>query len=119
MTRESVRRAIRTFAAAFLALFIPGLLGWLNALTEWAEGQGSTPFPDASGLAYLGVSAIVAGVVALVQFGWNAVEDASGHGFLRDVPSRVGPGEGGATNTRVLAVLALVVVVMALIAVLL
>ncbi len=82
MTRDSVRRALRTFVITTLALFIPGLLGWLNALTEWARSEGSTPFPDAHGLAYLGVSAIVAGVVAVVNLLWNAVEDRTGAKML-------------------------------------
>lgn len=85
MSRESVRRALRTFIITTIGLFIPGLLGWLNDLTSWARGEGSTPFPDAHGLAYLGVSAIVAGVVAVVNLLWNAVEDATGKGLLRSV----------------------------------
>jgi hypothetical protein len=88
MTGESIRRALRTFVITTLALFVPGLLGWLNDLTQWARGEGSTPFPDAHGLAYLGVSAIVAGVVALINLAWNAIEDASGKALLRDVPPR-------------------------------
>lgn len=87
ITSSSVKRAVRTFVVAALALFVPGLLGWLNALTEWARNEGSTPFPDAYGLAYLGVSAITAGVIALVQLLWNYVEDVTGHGFLREVSS--------------------------------
>lgn len=86
MSRDAVRRAIRTFVITTVALFIPGLLGFLNAITEWARGEGSTPFPDAHGLAYLGVSAIVAGVVAAINLLWNLVEDASGKGFLRTPP---------------------------------
>lgn len=88
MTRDSLRRAIRTFVIATLALFVPGLLGWLNDLTEWARGEGSTPFPDAHGLAYLGVAAITGGVIALVNLLWNWIEDASGKGFLRAVPPK-------------------------------
>lgn len=88
MSKESVRRAVRTFVVATLALFVPGLLGWLNALTEWARAEGATPFPDAKGLMYLATSAITAGVIALVQLVWNMIEDASGKGFLRDVPPR-------------------------------
>lgn len=88
MNRDSIRRAIRTFVITALALWLPGLLGWLNALTEWARAEGGTPFPDARGLAYLGVSAIVAGVVALINLAWNAVEDGIGHGLLREVPPR-------------------------------
>jgi TRAP-type C4-dicarboxylate transport system permease small subunit len=88
MTRDAVRRALRTFVIATLALFIPGLLGWLNAMTRWANDEGSTPFPDATGLAYLGVSAIVAGVIAVINLVWNLVEDAAGKGLLREVPPR-------------------------------
>ena len=88
MSSDSARRALRTFIITTLALFIPGLLGWLNELTEWARAEGSTPFPDAHGLAYLGVSAIVAGVIALVNLLWNAVEDKAGAGMLRDIPRR-------------------------------
>ena len=115
MTRESVNRAIRTFVVTALALFVPGLLGWLNALTEWARAEGSTPFPDARGLAYLGVSAIVAGVVALVQLLWNAVEDATGKGFLRNVPAPVPRDQRGAVDTRAIAVVALAIALVVLI----
>ena len=62
MSRDSVRRAVRTFLITTLALFVPGLLGWLNELTQWAGSEGQRPFPDGTSLAYLGVSAIVAGV---------------------------------------------------------
>lgn len=86
ISKSSVYRAARTFVVATLALFIPGLLGWLNDLTAWASSEGSTPFPDATGLAYLAVSAITGGVIALTQLAWNYVEDLIGKGFLRDVP---------------------------------
>jgi predicted secreted protein len=100
MTRDAVRRALRTFIITTLALFVPGLLGWLNALTEWARGEGSTPFPDAHGLAYLAVSAITAGVVALINLLWNVVEDALGKGLLRTVPSKPARPEDGAASLR-------------------
>lgn len=88
MTRDAILRAIRTAVVTAFALFIPGLLGWLNAITEWARSEGSTPFPDAHGLAYLGVVAIVGAFVGLVQWVWNAIEDAWGKGFLRTPPQR-------------------------------
>ena len=53
---------------------------------SWVVWQ-QRPFPDATSLAYLGVSAIVAGVVATVNLLWNALEDAWGKGLLRD-PNR-------------------------------
>lgn len=88
MSNDSVRRAIRTFLITTTALFIPGLLGWLNDLTAWASSEGQRPFPNGQGLVYLGVSAIVAGVVAVVNLAWNAIEDASGHAVLRETPPR-------------------------------
>lgn len=80
---SSVRRAVRTFVISTLAIFIPGLLGWLNSLTEWAKSEGTTPFPDAHGLLFLAVAATVGGVIAAVNLLWNWVEDATGKKFLR------------------------------------
>lgn len=81
--RAALKRAARTFAYAFAAVLVPGLLGWLHALTEWARAQGATPFPDATGLAYLAVSAIVAGVIACVNLLGIVAEDATGRKPLR------------------------------------
>lgn len=111
MTRDSVRRALRTFLITTLALFVPGLLGWLNDLTAWAASEGQRPFPDGQGLAYLGVSAITAGVVALVNLGWNLVEDATGKGLLRTVPPRPVVGEGGRAPGGLLVTVGLLVLV--------
>jgi hypothetical protein len=83
LNNQSVRRALRTFVISTLALAIPGLLGWLNALTEWAAGEGSTPFPDARGLLFVVVAAITAGVIAVVNLVWNWIEDVSGKAMLR------------------------------------
>lgn len=94
MTRDSLRRALRTFIITTLALFIPGLLGWLNDVTAWAAGNGERPFPDGHGLLFLLVSACIAGVVAAVNLLWNLIEDAAGHGVLRNVTPRDN-GEGG------------------------
>ena len=88
MSRDSVRRAIRTFIITTLGLFIPGLLGWLNDVTRWANGNGETPFPDGSGLLFLAISACVGGIVALVNLVWNMLEDAWGKGLLRDPGAR-------------------------------
>lgn len=111
MTRDAVRRALRTFLITTLALFVPGLLGWLNDLTQWASSEGQRPFPDGHGLVYLAVSAIVAGVVAVINLLWNVIEDAAGKGLLRNVPPRPAPGDQGAVDTRTIAIVALVVAV--------
>lgn len=75
---ESLIRSLRTFVPAFLVLFVPGLLGWLHAVTQWANSHGATPFPDAKGLGYLAVSATVAGLISLTNLAINLVEDWTG-----------------------------------------
>lgn len=113
MTRDGVRRVLRTYLFAFLGTVLPGLLGWLNALTEWARAEGQRPFPDATSLAYLGVAAITAGFIALVNAIVIGLEDATGRGFLRTPPVRPTPDTRGAVSltTAVIAVAAVVVLV--------
>lgn len=82
-THPGVRRVLRTFVYAFLGLLIPGLLGFLGEVTEWANAAGATPFPDAWSLAYVGVSAIAAGTVAVVNALGIWLENATGRTFLR------------------------------------
>lgn len=106
-----LRRSVRTFLQAFLGLMIPGFLGWLNALTEWAKAEGQAPFPDGRSLAYLGVSAIGAGCIAVVTALMVKAEDVVGHGILRDVPAP-DLDEKGTVSTRTIAVAALVLVVL-------
>lgn len=106
------RRSVRTFLQAFLALLVPGALGWLNDLTAWARDQGQTPFPDAHSLAYVAVSAITAGVIAVVTGLWTKVEDVAGHGLLRTVnPSPPPPNERGGVSPLTVVVMVLVAVV--------
>lgn len=93
MTIDSLKRAARTFIVVFLGLFIPGLLGWLNDLTSWAKGEGATPFPDAHGLAYLLVVAIVAGLIALLNLVLAWLEDLTGVHVLREAPEPTHPAE--------------------------
>lgn len=88
MSNDAVKRSIRTFLIAFLTVLVPGGLGWLNDLTSWANSHGQRPFPDAHSLAYLGVSAIVAGSISLVNLVWTWVEDTTGKGVLRTPPKK-------------------------------
>jgi hypothetical protein len=88
MTRDSAMRALRTFIISFLALFIPALLGWLNDLLNWANGDEGQPFPSYDTLAKAAISAVAAALIALVNWLWNATEDNIGKGMLRQVPAR-------------------------------
>jgi len=99
MSRDSLRRVARTFLIAFLGIAIPGLLSWLHDLTEWANGQGQTPFPDARSLAFLAIAAICAGFIALLNLLVVWVEDSTGKGFLRTVPPKPRRGERGSMTT--------------------
>lgn len=79
----NLKRAARTFLVSFAVLFVPGFLDWLHDLTAWAPG---TSFPSLSPLAALFVSGIASGLIGAVNLLWNAVETATGKGFLRQVP---------------------------------
>lgn len=116
---ETVRRTVRTFLQAFLGILVPGLLGWLHDLTTWAQGEGSTPFPDGRGLAYVGVAAIGAACIAVVTALWNGTENATGVGVLRDVPARRRRPDTGAVDTRTIAIVALVLAVLVILVLLL
>lgn len=80
------RLPARTFLWAFLGIALPGVLGWLNDLTSWAQSEGQAPFPDARSLAFVGVAAITAGSVALVNALAVWVENRTGRGLLRRPP---------------------------------
>lgn len=80
----NVKRALRGAGITFLALFLPGLLGWLNQLTGWAPGA---PFPDLAPLGALFISSLLAALVGLVNLSVNALETATGVAVLRTVPS--------------------------------
>lgn len=91
MSRDSVRRAIRTFVVAFLGIAIPGLLGFMNNVTAWAADNGQHAFPDWHDASFILVSAVSAGMIALLNLGVNLIEDATGKGFLRTVPPKNAP----------------------------
>lgn len=80
---STFRLPARTFLWAFLGIAIPGALGWLNDLTEWARSEGQAPFPDARSLAFLGVAGISAGSIALVNAVAVWLENRAGRGILR------------------------------------
>jgi hypothetical protein len=80
---DGTRRVLRTWLFSFLGLFLPGVVGWLNALTEWARSEGQRPFPEATSLAYLGVVGISASSIAIVNGIVIWAEDRAGKALLR------------------------------------
>jgi hypothetical protein len=75
LDNPAVKRAWRTFAQAFVALYVVYLLPFLTDVMNWAEGGA---FPDTSVLAKAGVAATAAGAVALVSYLQNYAEDKTG-----------------------------------------
>ena len=67
LTGALANSSVRVFLIAFGGILIPGALGWLNNLTQWAKSDGQAPLPDWHSLAYLGVAAIAAGFIALLN----------------------------------------------------
>lgn len=63
---DSVKRAVRTFVQAFVGVLLSS--GILSAMSE-------TAIVDWSALKKVGISALVAGVVALLAFTQNFLED--------------------------------------------
>lgn len=115
---DGFRRVLRTFLIAFLGLLVPGALGWLNDLTEWARSEGQAPLPDARSLAYVGVMAVGAGFIAVLNALWIGVEDATGKGVLRQVTPKPRPGERGVFDVRMAAGAALAIGVVVLLLIL-
>jgi len=106
LTGDAARRVIRTFLIAFVGLAVPGFLGWLNDLTSWANSHGQQPFPDAHSLVYLAVSAIGAGVIAVLNAIVVMVENGSGKALLRQVPPKNRGQVGAVTLVEVCALIA-------------
>jgi hypothetical protein len=68
---------VRVFLIAFAGVLIPGALGWLNDLTQWAKSDGQAPLPSWHSLAFLGIAAIAAGFIALLNAVLTALTTAT------------------------------------------
>lgn len=127
MTNPKIKDALvsffRTWVVATLVVWLPGLFGWLNDVTAWARDQGATPFPDAHGLAYLAVAAIVSAFISAGMALLRLLENGLGVTILprpagpQTVPpaNPTPPEDRGAVDTRTIAILALIVAVVVLI----
>jgi hypothetical protein len=65
----NLRSALRVFVYAFLASFVPSLLGFLNDVLEWSQDGATFPAVDTIGKA--AVAAVVGAVAALIAFVYN------------------------------------------------
>lgn len=87
ISRDAVLRTLRTFVIAFGGIAIPGFLGFLNAVTGWANSSGQKPFPDAHNLSFILIAALAAGMIALLNLIVTWLEDVTGKGIGRTPPT--------------------------------
>jgi hypothetical protein len=78
----------RVWVITTLGLWIPGLLGWVHEVSEWAEQKGAPAFPDPSNLAFLFVAALTAAFPAAIAALLRLIENAAGTSLL---PRPAGP----------------------------
>jgi hypothetical protein len=84
---QDVKYVIRNFALAFAAVFVPGVLGWLNTVSQWLN-DSTKPVPSWHALGALVAAATVAGFVALFTLVLRAVEGKFGKALLRPNPPK-------------------------------
>lgn len=77
---DSIKAGLYTAAFSFVTLFGLSLLGWLNDVVEWASSEGTTVFPDASGLAKAAASAATASLIGVVNAVVRWAQDRTGIG---------------------------------------
>lgn len=106
----------RVWVITTLGLWIPGLLGWIHEVSEWASQNGAPPFPDPTNLWFLFVAALtaafpaaIAAIVRLLENGFD-VKLLPRPAGPNDIPPA--PGETGAVPLLyvgcILAVLGLI-----------
>lgn len=76
---DALKSAFRVWVFTTIGLWIPGLLGWISEVTNWANQKGAPPFPDPSNVAFLFVAALTAAFPAAVAGLVRFAENASGH----------------------------------------
>lgn len=80
--KDALKSAALVWLFTTVGLWIPGLLGWINEVTNWANQKGAPPFPDASNLAFLFVAALTAAFPAAVAGLVRYIENVSGKTLL-------------------------------------
>lgn len=71
-------RGLRTAVFTFFGVFIPSVLGFLTAVTDWATSNGAKDFPSTSAMVYAAASAAAAAGSGLISFLWNWLENSKG-----------------------------------------
>lgn len=80
--KDAAKSAALVWLYTTVGLWIPGLLGWVNEVSSWAEQKGAPPFPDPSNLAFLFVAALTAAFPAAVAGLVRYIENVSGKSLL-------------------------------------
>ena len=86
--RDALTSFFRVWVIVTISLWIPGLLGWIHEVSEWASQKGAPAFPDPSNLGYLFVAALTAAFPAALAAIIRLIENASGRSIL---PRPAGP----------------------------
>lgn len=80
--KDALKSAALVWLFTTVGLWIPGLLGWINEVTQWANQKGAPAFPDPSNLAFLFVAALTAAFPAAVAGIVRYIENVSGKRLL-------------------------------------
>jgi hypothetical protein len=78
VSRDSIRRVLRTFLQAFLGVLLPVSLGWLQQVAKAVTDGQTIAVPDRGFWLNVLVSAVIAGFVATVSLIQNLLEDKTG-----------------------------------------
>lgn len=79
---DAAKSAALVWLFTTVGLWIPGLLGWINEVTSWANQKGAPAFPDPSNLAFLFVAALTAAFPAAIAGIVRYIENVSGQPLL-------------------------------------
>jgi hypothetical protein len=98
--KDAAKSAGLVWLFTTVGLFLPGMLGWINEVTQWASQKGAPPFPDPSNLGYLFVAAITAAFPAAVAGIVRYIENATGQPLLPRTAAAPVPRGGAAPGDR-------------------
>jgi hypothetical protein len=78
---DAVKRAVRTFAQGFVGTLVLLAVPVLNNLVQAVAGGGEVTL-DVSAWQSIGIAAVAGGMIALVSWAQNALEDKTGTAVL-------------------------------------